>query len=195
MKRFVLWSFNLLVLMTLSATYAAQGGQAPQALALAELDTVTAGICRTCKPPPPPSGPARPTQGKEVWEAWNSQTSSTVSSGRTPIGTYVNSTGNTPITHSFSFNDECQYRITGGSVSLGTSLGISLNTTYNCARTHNYSFTVPPKTSVTLYKSIMTYYVTTNYRMVIVYSDGYREQTGLTDSTRTEYSYAALSIE
>lgn len=187
MKRILLWTANLLFLMTLSSTYAAPGGEQLQAISLAELSHVTAGICTTC-PPPPRMDPVG-----DGWELWNSFTSTPVETGRTLLQALVNNSS-VAQTSSVSYNDQCQYRITGGSTSIGTSLGLSINRTYSCARTRTVPLTVPPRSSITLYAVSMAYYVTDHYRQVIYYSDGQVERTGATEVVRTEHRYTALDF-
>lgn len=191
MKRILLWAANLLLLMTLSSTYAAPEGVHLKALSLTELNSVTAGICRTCPPPPPPP---RMVPVGEGWELWNSFESAIVETGRQYVGGLANTTS-VPQSFTESYNDECRFRVTGGGASLGASLGISFNQTYSCAKTRTVNITVPPRTTVTLYKATWAYYVTDHYRHVIYYSDGQQERTGLTEVTRTEHSIAVLGVE
>lgn len=188
MKRILLWTANLLLLMTLSSTYAATGGPPLQAIGPAELSLVTAGICTTCPPPP------RMEPVGESWELWNSFTSAAVETGRSILMAASNNSSVTQTT-SVTYNDNCQYRITGGSASIGSTLGLSLNRTYNCSRTHTVPIMVPPRSSITLYAVTMTFYVTDHYRHVIYYSDGQVERTGGAEVVRTEHKYTALDFQ
>lgn len=193
MKRLTLWIASVTLLMFLSVTSALQSSTALRALDKAELAAVTGGICNTCPVDEPPNDPypTYPTVVSEDWERVSSHTSSPTVASRSPVQTYKN--GGTMAQHiRITFSNECRRVITGGSLTLARSLGITLNSVYHCAQTEEFNFSVPPKSSVTLYSGTMRTYTTTTYRQVLRWSDGYREITGATDTVREETTYTFL---
>lgn len=187
MKRILLWTINLIFLMALSASYATPQTQGLVALGSAELGSVTAGICDTCDN-------NYPTLRQEGWDLIKSQESAHTVTKRSVVRQLVNNSPSVTAEYTFNYNNECSYKWTGGSASVGASIGISLNRTYHCAGSEVLHVKLPPRTSATLYQGTKRYYITQTYRHYLVWSDGYREITGRTETFRKEYTYSFREV-
>lgn len=193
MKRLLLWTLNVTLLMVASATTAMQEQAGMLALGGAELNSITAGWCTTCNNGSnEPAGP--PTIIGEGWDPVSQRTSGHTYTSRRTVQQIVNESHTTTANYSFSYNDECRHVLTGGSVSLGRGLGLSIGFTYHCDQNRTLSFSVAPRGVVTLYDGTKSYFVTHTYRHYLLWSDGYRERTGLTETLRDEYSYYYMEI-
>lgn len=181
MKRPTLWLLAAALLALLSP------GSAANLKPLDQQETmlVTAGICGTCEP-------SAPTK-TERWELIGRHKSTPVAGQTQPDTAFINN-GTTPMAVTHSYSDQCRRIITGGSVSLLRSMGLSLNSTYHCAVNKTINFTVPPHRTVVLYRGTMRYYTTSTYRLVITWSNGARDNPGLTESMREETAYDFLEV-
>jgi hypothetical protein len=187
MKRLLLWTTNVLFLMVLSASYAGPRNAGLTALAVSELNTVTAGACTTC-------GPQYPYIEHEGWDMIKRQESAHTVVNRSVVRQLINNSPNATAEHKISYNNACSYRWTSGSASIGASLGISFNRTYQCDQTEVLTVLLPPRTSATLYQGTKRYYVTETYRHYMQWSDGYRELSGQTASFRREHTYSFREV-
>lgn len=188
MKRLLLWLSNLVFLMFVSAATALPATTSLEALGATEVATVTAGNCATCSDP-------YPYVEHEGWDLIGQRQSAHTYLTRHSVREYVNPSRSTTAHYSFTYNDGCKRVWTGGSVSLGRSIGISFNTTYHCSSASTLSFSIPPLGKVRLYDGQKRYYITYTYRHYLHWSDGYREFSGLTDTVRAEYTYYYREIE
>lgn len=187
MKRALLWITNLLFLMFLSAAAALPSATPLRALDAAEVASVTAGTCSTCKPEYP----------YIEYEGWD------LISQRESKHTYLNRMGGREIVnpadktvgYELEYFDDCRKVWTGGSATIGKSLGISFNSTYHCNERQVLRFTLGPRESVRLYDGYKRYYITYTYRHFMQWSDGYRELSGLTETIREEFTYYYREIE
>lgn len=184
MKRLLLLTINLLFLMALAASHSAPQQHVLTALEAQELDGVTAGICTTCE-----KEKEHPYIEYEGWDLIKrSQSTHTVIS-RKVTRQLVNNSPSATTSYDIPYNNQCRYRWTGGSASIGTSIGITFNRVYDCSEVEYMKVTLPPKTSATLYEGTKRYYVTETYRHYMQWSDGYREVSGLTETFRQEFTY------
>lgn len=186
MKRILLWITNVLFLMVLSASHAAPQDPGLVALAAPELTAVTAGICETCK--------GHPYIKEEGWDLIRRQTSSPTTISSRVIQQLVNSSPTANAVYSYTYDNNCSYRWTGGSATVGSSIGITLNRIYHCSTPENITINLPPRSSATLYEGTKRYYVTETYRHYMLWSDGYRELSGLTETFRQEVTYTFREI-
>ncbi len=186
MKRTLLWITNVLFLMVLSASHAAPQSAGLVALGAPELNAVTAGICETCK--------EYPYIKEEGWDLIRRQTSATTTISTRVLQQIVNSSPKASITYSTTYDNNCTYRWTGGSATVGASIGISLNRIYQCSSPETLTINLPPGASITLYEGTKRYYVTETYRHYMLWSDGYRELSGHTETFRKEYTYSFREI-
>src|SRR5690554_4602746 len=184
MKRLMLWTINLLFLMALSASHSAPQSQHLSALDAAELDAITAGVCSTCEKEKP-----LPYIQHEGWDLIKRSESAHTVVTRRVDRQLVNNHPSITATYTIPYNNGCSSKWPGGSVSIGTSIGISLNRNYHCSKQEVLTVTLPPRTTGTLYEGTKRYYVTETYRHYMKWSDGYREVSGLTETFRKEYTY------
>lgn len=189
MKRPLLWAANVALLMILSAAWAAPTNLAFTPLSATELASVTGGICQTCKK----DDDDLPVVESERWELVGRRNSTPTVTSRSPVQTYFNPHA-IDMKVSLSYSDDCRRIITGGSASFARSIGLSLDTVYHCNQTHDFSFAVPPKSTVTLYRGTMRYYTTYTYHLVLYWSDGYAERTGLQEVIREETTYGFMEV-
>ena len=185
MKRLLLWTMNVLFLMVLSASYAGPQDHGLRALSVAKLDNVTAGNCSTCN--------QYPYIEYEGWDLIRRSESAHTVIARRVIDQLVNPTA-ASTSQKIGYSDGCSYRWTGGSASVGSSIGISFNRTYQCDQPKELQVHLPPRTSVTLYEGTKRYYITETYRHYMQWSDGYRELSGATETFRREYTYRFLEL-
>jgi hypothetical protein len=186
MKRILLWITNVLLLMVLSASHSAPQSADLVALGAPELTAVTAGICETCNP--------YPYIKEEGWDLIGRQTSAHTTISTRVIQQLVNSSSSASIVYSTTYDNNCTYRWTGGSANVGSGIGISLNRVYQCSSPETLTITLPPRSSATLYEGTKRYYVTETYRHYMLWSDGYRELSGHTETFRKEYTYSFREI-
>lgn len=187
MKRVLLWITNLLFLMFLSAAAALPSATPLHALDATELASVTAGTCSTCQAD-------QPYIEYEGWDMISRRESAHTYLTRRSVEEIVN-TAPVATSYSLEYSDDCRRIWTGGSATIGRSLGISFNSIYHCADKRTLSFTLPPYGVVRLYQGQKRYYVTYTYRHFMQWSNGYRELSGLTETLREEYTYSYREIE
>jgi len=185
MKRFVLWAGSLMLLMALSAATALPAPSPLEALSAAELLDITAGAGGTCDggDPLPPSW--YPTVDYVDWEVISVKESKPVTQN---VRRYDYVPNDSPATMNVSvvWNNNCRRVLVSGGANIGASIGFHATTVIHCAEIVTRTVAVPPFTTVEIYLADLVTYTTYTSREVLVYTDGYREYTGRTESARVE---------